>query len=231
LVGAADCFDVVHLLVLVTDFIHSENVQVFGDKLQQFFSSTPSPQEDIFTYITRVSTAKKDIERLNEIIGAEAIKVPDYIIVWKIFQAVRSYPQLDFFFKSFLVQKPREWLKLTPDELVAQITHYTTNTRDLDAKEKPKTKVNVAVGVPAVPRPPRPPRADKGVCFSFFNTGRCSFMTKGLKCRFSHAESKRGPTPQDRLQRIEARNAQLPPPARRDSVSSAGSLLSMVLRV
>ena len=63
------------------------------------------------------------------------IKIPNFIVVWKIFQAIRKYPQFDFFFKNFLIQKPRQWLVLTPEELVSEVNHYTTNTRDLD-KEK-----------------------------------------------------------------------------------------------
>ena len=137
LVGAADSFDVVHLLVLISDFVHSDNIQVFGDRFQQFFSSTPKESEDIFTYITRMSCQIKEIERLNEIVGetgAQPIKIPDFVVVWKIFQAVQKYKDFDFFFRSFLVKRPRDWLNLNPEQLIGELKTYATNTRDLDGK-------------------------------------------------------------------------------------------------
>lgn len=141
--------------------VQSENVQVFGDKLQQFFSSTPTEGEDIFKYITRMSACVKDIERLNEVLGTETVRIPNFIIVWKIFQAVRMYPHLEFFFKFLLVQKPREWLTLTPAKLMTELSSYSKNTRDLDSA---KPVVNAA----SVPRPSRPPPPDPKRCLLFF---------------------------------------------------------------
>ena len=243
LVDVADRFDVVHLLVLLEDFVHSDNVQVFGEKLQQFFSATPKEGEDIFTFISRLSSGIKDIERLNEIVGesgTEQIKVPNFIVVWKIFQAVRKYPQFDFFFRSKLVQKPREWLTLTPDSLVAELNSYTTNTRDLEKTEKEGKANFTAVGPSrGMAKRGQFSRAPRGVCRSFFNTGTCDFIKAGFRCKFSHDTSRTGPTAPDRLKRIEELNARLPPRSRppspiradfsgsrRNSFSSVGSFSS-----
>ena len=54
---------------------------------------------------------------------------------------MRFFPQFDFFFQSYLVQKPRQWLSLTPEQLVSELNQFTANSRDLDKKDK---KANVA---------------------------------------------------------------------------------------
>ena len=66
------------------------------------------------------------------------------------------------------------------------------------------------------------PRPTRGSCYTFFNSGRCAFIDAGVRCRFDHSQSCRGPTRADRLVKINERNAQLPSP-RRDSFSSVGS--------
>ena len=89
----------------------------------RFFALTPKPGDDLFTYITSISSAVRDIERLNETRSTK-IKIPDYVVVVKMFQALQVYPHFDYFYKSFLVKKPREWLKLTPAELLGQLRAY-----------------------------------------------------------------------------------------------------------
>ena len=189
LVGAAD---VVHLLVLIEGLVQAENVQVFCQRVRQFYSARPETGEDIFTYITRISGYVKDIERLNEVIDSDTakVKIPDFLVVCKIFEAVQSHTEFDFFFQSYLVQKPKKWLSLTPNQLVSELNEVKTNVKDLSKARQGKVNV-AAVG----PDRGRRVRCAPGGCFSFFHSGRCSSMDRGFQCRYDHGQSKRGPTP------------------------------------
>jgi len=119
LVAEVDPFDLAALFQRVHDFCKVENIQLFSEKMEKFFSARPVyPTETLFQFFERMSTLKKEIDRL-EVGGVKGL-LSEQLLSWKLFQAIPLYPHLSFYYQNLLLQSTGELMKKSPVEILQE---------------------------------------------------------------------------------------------------------------
>ena len=161
LVRECDKWDIHQLYIRLKNFLSTENYQVFGGRIEDFFTSKPRDNEDIFSYMSRLDKTQEEILHLQHLAveAGETLEMPKFYKVWKILSAVEKFPDYRIFSEKVQLMSPQEWIKLTPEQIRVDLHKIHANKMQLQVSSSNNNTVGLSAQVKRPPPPPpqRPP--------------------------------------------------------------------------
>ena len=120
LICHVETYDVAALYKEIARVVDTPTIISHADALDAFFQSNYNPKQDIFAYLSELSTHVAKINDMNKQLPTTAgVEIPDSLIRAKLIKAMSTVPIFKTLVDNLLVQDPAEWAKLTESTLQA----------------------------------------------------------------------------------------------------------------
>jgi hypothetical protein len=248
LVAKVSEYDVAKLYRTLVSYVEVPNIMSHGLQAKALFDLQIEAGEDVFAYCNRLDEQVERVQCANFNCADPdlQIRVPDWVVRWKILEAASQRAEYKFFFDVLRMQPPDEWMKMTREKLIDKLRTTSQNTKvmqmpgngSIGVNSEQAVKLNVAVNPePSVERrrnrgvaetvpdvaerkdaeqPKKERGRQRGVCYQFERTGTCTRKN----CRFAHEKSddrERSQSRSDSRTRSESRGSERAPRRRPDT--------------
>ncbi len=128
-----DKWDINQLNTTIKTFLQTENYREYGQRLERFFTVSPNPGEDIFSFISRVEKYTEEIEKLEHLAkeAGETLIMPRFCQVWKILSAIEKYPDYRLYTERVQQMNPTEWITLKTQDIRTDLHQLHSNRVNL----------------------------------------------------------------------------------------------------
>lgn len=199
-------YDVAGLFIAITESVDLQHPYIFWNGFEEFVNSRPEKGEDIFAYFVRLD---KMVENLTIRTAGHMMTltnitpVSELAVKLKMFAAASYYPEYKSFLNKMQTKKPAVWLSYSKQTIIEELRTIYDNSlamgkpivaNQVQQDRRGRARSRAPEAKRARSRSSKPDGCPQGVCWQFWQSGKCDFQADGRKCNFKHEKAHKGAT-------------------------------------